>query len=86
LRVAGALALKPGYVEAICGLRCERRDRSVARNRGLVEPFELDGWPVAEGFVQARRVEPANVFDDRELELGAVRQTRSAISSVTDPC
>jgi hypothetical protein len=32
--------------------------------------LELDGRPVAERFVQAGVVEPAEPFDDRELELG----------------
>jgi hypothetical protein len=40
------------------------------------------GWrDVAEALVQAGVVEPAEVLDG-ELQLGAVRQMRSAISSV----
>ncbi len=33
--------------------------------------FDFGGWPVIERFVQARVVEPADPFDDRELELRA---------------
>jgi hypothetical protein len=83
--VAGAFALKRSRVEAICGLRREHRDRSVARNRGLrrVELFELGGREVAERLVQPLVVEPADVLDDRELEVRfGVRRTRSASSSV----
>jgi hypothetical protein len=42
----------------------------------------LGRWGVAEGAVQTFVVKPAEVLDDRELELLAVRQTRSEISSV----
>src|SRR4051794_317251 len=70
---AGAFALNARRVEAICGPRRERRDRSVAGNRGLSGEslLELDRRDVAEGLVQAAVVEPADVFDERELELGA---------------
>ncbi len=44
--------------------------------------LELHGWPVCERFVQPDGVEPADVFDDRQLERVRVFQTRSAISSV----
>ena len=37
---------------------------------------------VPEGFVQPGVVEPDDPLDGRELELGPMRQTRSAISSV----
>ena len=40
------------------------------------------GRDVAEAGVQAGGVVPADVFDDGELELRAVRQTRSRINSV----
>ena len=75
-RLAGAFALKSSRVEATCGARRERRDRSVARNRrrrrrgGAL--FELDGWDVAERFVEPVVVEPADALDDGELELAAV--------------
>jgi hypothetical protein len=36
-----------------------------------VSGLELSGWDVAERAVQPGVVEPANIFDDRELELGA---------------
>jgi hypothetical protein len=44
--------------------------------------LELGWWDVAEAFVQAGVVEPAEVFDDRELELraGAPDGSRSARS------
>jgi hypothetical protein len=44
--------------------------------------LELGWWDVAEAFVQAGVVEPAEVFDDRELELRAGAPDGSAISSV----
>lgn len=47
-----------------------------------MDGFELGGWDVAERAVEAVLVESGDPFDDRELELGAVRQTRSAMSSV----
>ncbi len=46
------------------------------------ESFELDWRDVAERAVQAAVVEPADVFHDRELELGLGAHTRSVISSV----
>jgi hypothetical protein len=36
-----------------------------------VEFFDLAWWPVAQVFMQAVLVEPADVLDDRELELAA---------------
>lgn len=80
----GALALKRRRVEAICGLRREQRDRSIGRNHRLsgVVLFELGGRDVVERLMEAVVVKPADPFDDRELELGSVGQTRSAISSV----
>jgi hypothetical protein len=50
-----------------------RRDRSVAGNGRLwgVALLELDGWDVAERLVESVVVEPADVFDDGELELAA---------------
>ena len=71
--MAGAFALKSRRVEAICGPRREHRDRSVARNRGLrgVRVLELGRRDVAERLVQPVVVEPADVLDDGELELGA---------------
>jgi len=38
---------------------------------GVLAGFELAGRQVAEGLVQAGGVEPADVFDDGQLELGA---------------
>src|SRR3954454_17840457 len=35
------------------------------------QSLELGRRNITEGFVQAGGVEPANVFDDRQLELGA---------------
>ena len=35
------------------------------------QSLELGGWEIAEGLVQAGGVETADVFDDRQLELGA---------------
>jgi hypothetical protein len=37
----------------------------------VVGVFELDGWDVAEGFVQAVVVKPGDPLDDGELELAA---------------
>ena len=73
LELPGAFALKSGRGEAICGPRREHRDRSIARKRGRgrLALLELNRRDVAERLVQTRRVEPADVFDDRELELGA---------------
>src|SRR5215218_5156945 len=53
--LAGAFALNRSRIEAICGARWQRRDRSVAANRGLggVELLKLGGWDLAERFVQA---------------------------------
>ena len=47
-----------------------------------MEGLELRRRQIAERLVQAHVVEPADLLDDGELELGAVGQTRSAISSV----
>ncbi len=47
-----------------------------------VELLELGGRAVVEGGVQTGVVEPADVFDDGQLERVRVRQTRSQISSV----
>src|ERR687887_161808 len=71
--LVGAFALNPRRIEAIWGPRRKHRDRSVARNRrfGAVALLELDRWDVAERRVQPAVVEPADVFDDRELELAA---------------
>jgi hypothetical protein len=38
---------------------------------GRCEGLELCGWHVFEALVQAVGVEPADVLDDRQLELGA---------------
>ena len=35
------------------------------------QSLELGGWKIAEGLVQAGGVEPADVLDDRQLELGS---------------
>jgi hypothetical protein len=47
-----------------------------------VSGFELGGRDVAERAVQAGLVEPADVFDDRELELGPGAPDAVVISSV----
>jgi hypothetical protein len=57
----------------ICGLGQGRRGRSVAGNRALegVGVFELGGWDVAEGFMQAVVVKPRDPLHGCELELRA---------------
>jgi hypothetical protein len=57
-------------------------ERDIGLGPGSVESLKFGRRDVAEGLVQAVVVEPADVFDDAELELGRVRQTRSATSSV----
>jgi hypothetical protein len=37
----------------------------------VAQPFELRRWEVAERLVEPGVVEPADVLDDGELELGA---------------
>jgi hypothetical protein len=73
LRVAGAFALKPGTYGRSAGWGRERRDRSVTRKRNLdgLPVLELGGRHVTPRLVQAAVVEPADVFDDGELELAA---------------
>jgi hypothetical protein len=47
-----------------------------------VRELVLDGRDVAERFVQAPVVVPADPLDDRQLKLVAAAQTRSRMSSV----
>ena len=56
---------------------------SVSQGLGQGQCFVLDWGQVAECFMQAVVVVPADVGDDRELDLALwVRHTRSRISSV----
>jgi hypothetical protein len=49
----------------------QRRARRARRQLGVVGVFDLDGWDVAEAFVQAVVVEPVHPLEHRELHLAA---------------
>jgi hypothetical protein len=53
----------------VCGLDAFCASHCLAPES--VEVFELDGWDVVQGGVQSAGVRPADVFNDRELELSA---------------